>query len=250
MDESGGPLLLVIVGHNGAGKSTCYRKHLAPTLQAYFGNHIDPDAIEREIREDLAGEVYSEDEFSAMARDEATRQRQMRLANHENFSFETVFSDGVGDKLGFLHEAIAAGYTVALLAVGLDSPEKSRERVAARVEKGGHSVPDDRIFGRYPRVIDNIRQGVMVASVALLVDNSIDSHDPDGTSYYPFALFAGGVCIEADSDTPDWWSSAGGHFSPLSTTITEMLRQMYPAVGSFESVSLTVPYKKKPDLLH
>lgn len=164
----GAPLLFVIAGHNGAGKSTCYRKYLREKIAPLIGNHIDPDAVEREIRADLQGESLSDDEFSRLAQDEANRLRRLLLDNEVSFSFETVFSDEIGDKVRFMADASSRGYVVALLAVGLDSPEKSKARVALRVQRGGHNVPADRLESRYQRVLNNFAQGVQVASVALV----------------------------------------------------------------------------------
>jgi predicted ABC-type ATPase len=38
----------------------------------------------------------------------------------------------------------------------IPSAEFSKERVAERVEHGGHDIPDDAIIRRYPRTIKNL----------------------------------------------------------------------------------------------
>lgn len=195
----------MIAGHNGAGKTTCYRKYLSEALSPWIEYHVDPDAVEREIRADLSGEPLTDDEFSRMAQGEADRLRRGYLDSEVSFSFETVFSDEKGDKAGFMAEARRRGYVVVLLAVGLNSPEKSQARVARRVAKGGHNVPADRIESRYPRVLHNFALGAKVASVALLVDNSTDSPDADGDSYQAFALFEDGELVSVEDPAPIWW---------------------------------------------
>lgn len=132
----------------------------------------------------------------------------MYLDNEIAFSFETVFSDPAGDKLNFLAEAVSRGYFVVLLAVGLDSPEKSKERVALRVSRNGHNVPPQKIIERYPRVLSNIVKGVSLASIALVVDNSEDNIIEDGDAYFAIALFADGELLEAVEDAPEWWRVA------------------------------------------
>lgn len=144
-----------------------------------------------------------------MAMIQGAQERNRLLVRGESFSFETVFSDNKGDKLQFLATAKEQGYFVVLLFVGLDSPQKSRDRVTARVRRGGHDVPTEKIFARYPRVIENAREGVRVASLALLVDNSIDSIDPEQPSYAAFAIYANGELIEQDADIPDWADGFG-----------------------------------------
>lgn len=196
---------MVIAGHNGAGKSTCYRKYLRDATAPYINYHIDPDAVEQEIRAEWEGEFLAKDEFSRLAQDEANQRRKMYLDTEVNFSFETVLSDPFGDKVRFLEEARRRGYVVALLAVGLDSPGKSAERVARRVARGGHDVPIERIRARYPRVLANIVQGIQVASLALVVDNSEDNLEDDTGAYSAFALFAHGSAVVVENDAPPWW---------------------------------------------
>lgn len=196
--------MMIIAGHNGAGKSTCYRTYLQNDLGQYLQDHIDPDAIERIIRAECA-EEKTDDEFADLAQKESNRRRLMYFENRIAFSVETVLSDPVGDKVGFIREAVHRGYLVAVLAVGLDSPEKSRERVALRVSRGGHNVRPDRIAARYPRVISNIKNAVRVASVALVVDNSDDNFDDENGAYYAFSLFVNGENTEVGDFTPLWW---------------------------------------------
>ena len=195
----------MIAGHNGAGKSTCYRKNLRAAIAPHIQEHIDPDVIERDIRANWVGQPQSADEFSKRAAREANALREMYLEHELAFSFETVFSDPVDGKIDFLKEALRRGYVVALLAVGLDSPEKSMERVALRVSRGGHDVPRERLILRYPRVLNNIAKGVNVASVALVVDNSEDNIIDDGDAFFAIALFAAGELLESVEDAPTWW---------------------------------------------
>ena len=199
----------MIAGHNGAGKSTCYRVYLREAFEGKLDDHIDPDAIERTIRAEWEGEPLSDKEFSQEAQKEATRLRWMYLDNGANFSLETVFSDPVGDKVAFLAEARRRGYFVVLLAVGLESAEKSCERVALRVARGGHNVPRNDVLSRYPRVLKNFAAGVRVASLALVVDNSDDNIEGEAGAYYAIALFAEGELLQSVTDMPAWASEAG-----------------------------------------
>lgn len=201
--------MMVIAGHNGAGKSTCYREYLADTLGGNIKEHIDPDVIERAIRTDFreVGEEKSDKEFSRLAQVESNRLRNHYFDNRIAFSFETVFSDTLRDKVNFIKEAVESGYLVALLAVGLDSPEKSRQRVKLRVQRGGHNVPPEKIVERYPRVIYNIKEAVGVVSLALVVDNSEDNLGDNDGAYRAFALFVNGKMVNAADDIPEWWKS-------------------------------------------
>jgi predicted ABC-type ATPase len=202
-------LLIVIAGHNGAGKSTCYRVYLQGGFGPLTERHIDPDAIENEIRLEWEGEPLTRDGFSRIAMEEAEQERKLLLEGGASFSFETVLSDPYREKLRFIEEARRRGYFVVLLFVGLASPEKSLERVTARHQRGGHNVPEDRIFSRYPRVLENAKEGVKVASLALLVDNSTDSDDPEKPCYDAFAAYANGQLVESGDEIPIWANCFG-----------------------------------------
>lgn len=209
MNRDPRPLMVVIAGHNGAGKSTCYRSFLADSLGQHLDQHIDPDVVEKSIRAGLS-ELHvtkSDDWFSSQAQEEANRQRMQHFSNRIPFSFETVLSDPVGDKVEFIRQAVESGYLVVLMAVGLDSPEKSLQRVSLRVKRGGHNVPADRIYRRYPRVIENLRKASLVSTLAIVIDNSDDNPDNDYGAYRPFALFAGGKLIKSDGVIPAWWNT-------------------------------------------
>ena len=163
--------------------------------------------IERTIRADFceSGETLSRDESSHLAQTESNRLRQQYFDSGISFSFETVLSDPVGNKVAFMKKSVENGYLVALLAVGLDSPAKSRKRVDLRVQRGGHDVPTKRIFDRYPRVIDNIKKATNVVSLALVVDNSTENLDTNYGAYKAFALYLNGRIAKMDDDIPRWW---------------------------------------------
>ena len=112
------PLLVALAGPNGAGKTTFYHAHLQPAGLRF----VNADVLAREL--DL--EPYAAAKVADAIRRELVRQR-------ESFVFETVFSDPVGDKLAFLKETVAAGYTVLLCFIGVSGPKTSAERIAMRV---------------------------------------------------------------------------------------------------------------------
>lgn len=196
----------MIAGHNGAGKTTIYRERIADALSGFLDHHINPDEIEIEIVQDLGAGTRTKDEFSRLAAAEATRLRRQLLDQERNFSFETVFSDPKQEKANFMAEAHRRGYLVVLFAVGLESVEKSKERVAIRHAKGGHDVPADRLESRYPRVLENFAHGARAASLALFMDNSEDRTDDTEDTYWDFAFFEEGRLVTSDEYPPDWWN--------------------------------------------
>lgn len=213
-------LLVVIAGHNGAGKTTFYRKRLSHLLEHLLEENINADEIERAITEELGENAYTKKEFENLAADEATRLRKLYLQEETNFSFETVFSDPVQDKVGFMADARRCGYLVVLLAVGLESIEKSKERVAIRHARGGHNVAPKKLEERYPRVLVNFAHGARVASLAIFMDNSEDNPAEDGDAYWGIAFFEDGHLVVSDDSPPDWWHEVLRQLHPVPTAMS------------------------------
>ena len=150
------PVLVALAGPNGAGKSTFYHAHLQPAGLRV----VNADEVARELGVD----AYEAARVVAQLRQELVAQR-------ESFVFETVFSDPVGEKLGFLKAAVLANYTVVLCFIGLSGPESSEQRVAMRVSQGGHDVPAAKLVARFPRTLANLRAAVRELPYVLVFDN-------------------------------------------------------------------------------
>jgi predicted ABC-type ATPase len=150
------PVLVALAGPNGAGKTTFYHVHLQPAGLRL----VNSDVIARELNID----PYKAAGVAASIRQELVNLR-------ESFVFETVFSDPVGDKLSFLKHASRAGYTVLLCFIGTPGPEVSEERVAMRVSQGGHDVPKEKLFSRYPRILSNLQTAVRELPHVWIFDN-------------------------------------------------------------------------------
>lgn len=158
------PIFFLLAGPNGAGKSTFRKRFLDP-----FGLHcVDPDAVARE----LFGRDPMDREEAQKATMEASARVRLALSEKESVGLETVFSDSGGFKLGLIHEARAHGYRAGVIFIGVNDPELSVARVMDRVEHGGHNVPDDLIYRRFPRSYQNLKTALPVSDFVLLVDNS------------------------------------------------------------------------------
>ena len=198
-------LLVVIAGHNGAGKTTIYHERISNALDNYLAEHINPDEIEKAITLDLGADTLSKDEFELLAAKETNLMRQQYLNQETSFSFETVLSDPKQDKVEFMAEACRRKYLVLLIAVGLESIEKSKARVAIRYAKGGHNVREDKIEDRYERVLLNFAHGARVASLAIFFDNSEDRNEDGLDTYWDIAFFENGNLVVKDELPPTWW---------------------------------------------
>ena len=150
------PIVVAVAGPNGAGKTTFFHAHLKLAGLRFL--NADEVASELEIDHYEAARVVRE------LREEMVRQR-------ESFVFETVLSDPVGEKVGFLQKAARAGYTVVLCFIGLSGPETSEQRVAMRVAQGGHDVPSEKLVARFPRTLANLGKALRALPHVLVFDN-------------------------------------------------------------------------------
>jgi predicted ABC-type ATPase len=159
------PFLLVIAGPNGSGKTTLTNR--LRSLGFDFGTYINADEIAAKWQTDDAA---APPEASRKAQIEADRQRRELLARRGSYSFETVMSHP--SKIDEMLEARALGYEVSLYFVGVDDPLINVRRVAQRVARGGHDVPEDKIVARYHRTMELLPKAMIAANRSVIFDNS------------------------------------------------------------------------------
>lgn len=184
------PTMYVLAGPNGAGKSTFYRARLSKITAAEFVN-ADELAL-------LAfGHVASTMEESAEGQRLAEARRRELMAQNADLVVETTFSHP--SKLGLLRDAKAAGYELVVYHLNVGTPDLAVDRVAGRVRRGGHPAPEDRIRARYERNQPLIREAVLMANRAIVLDSS-----EMGAAPTPLIGFSSGKAVEVADDLPDW----------------------------------------------
>ncbi len=186
-------VLIVLAGPNGAGKSTFFDQFLASLGVPY----VNADLIARVIRE--ARPDTPPPEVDRQAFRQAEELRRALVEARVSFCTETVFSDPVGAKLGFIKDARARGFTVVLVFIGLESAELSIARVMQRVREGGHDVPDAKLRARYPRSLANLRAAIPLVDAAFVFDNS--SYD---APYRAVAVYEDGRLLTRQAPVPAW----------------------------------------------
>lgn len=192
------PVLIVIAGPNGSGKTTITEQLLAHE----WGEdccYINPDLIAR----DKFGD-WNSDEAVLKAARYATELRYDLLSRRENLVFETVLSSD--EKIEYIRQAKQAGYFVRVFFVSTASPSINAARITSRYIKGGHSVPIDKIVSRYTKSIVNCSRIVSLADRVYLFDNTAEN----ATAVLLFRTADGTLARQYVADIPRW---AAGIFS-------------------------------------
>lgn len=160
------PVLLVIAGPNGSGKTTVTvrlrEEHWSEGVE-----YLNPDEVAR----DRFGDWNSPQAVLDAARWTEARREQL-LTARAGIAFETVLS--TTSKVDFVRRAKEAGYSVRRFFVGTTSPTINAARVAGRVMSGGHTVPIEKIIRRYIGSMANLSAMIRLSDRVYVYDNSVE----------------------------------------------------------------------------
>jgi predicted ABC-type ATPase len=78
-----------------------------------------------------------------------------------------------------------AGIEVRIWYVGLTNAELHIARVRARVKRGGHDIPEERIRQRYTRTVSNLIQLMPKLTDLRVYDNSVEADPHTGARPEP-----------------------------------------------------------------
>ncbi|MCA9045851.1 MAG: AAA family ATPase, partial [Planctomycetaceae bacterium] len=137
------PQLLVVGGPNGSGKTTVAMQYADAEGMGYIG----ADAIAASLNPDdpTAARIEAGKHF--------IRSFNSAIANRLSCVVESTLSGR--SFRNHIIEACKCGYEVTIVFVFVDSVDACVARVAERVRKGGHDVPEADIRRRYHRSIRN-----------------------------------------------------------------------------------------------
>ena len=140
------PKLFIIAGCNGAGKTTASYSILPEMLDCR--EFVNADEIAKGLS------PFNPESVAIDAGRLMLQRMYDLLSMDEDFAFETTLASRSYVK--FIEQAQSKGYFVSLLFFWLPTPEQAIERVATRVNEGGHNIPSDTIRRRYFSGIRNL----------------------------------------------------------------------------------------------
>lgn len=167
-------------------------------------DYFNPDEAARLIRSANPG--LNQAAANGMAWHEGKRLLERAIAERCNFAFETTLAGSTITRL--LAEALSQGMEGRIWYVGLSSPDLHVARVRARVEQGGHNVPETMIRDRYDRSRLNLIRLLPNLTELRVYDNTEEADPRTGVPPRPsLVLHVAGRKIVAPEDlrsTPAW----------------------------------------------
>ena len=148
-------IFTVVAGVNGVGISTYIAKQCEKDND--LGHIVDPDKLAIKYGSIIAGGRA------------ALKEIDNCIGKGLTFTEETTLSGKhVADTI---KKAKRNGYTVKMIYIGLDSAEECIARVADRVSKGGHYIPEDIIRRRFETRSDALKRVLPLCNDAEFYDN-------------------------------------------------------------------------------
>lgn len=157
-------MIYVLAGVNGAGKSSIG----GSALRANGWDWYNPDEVAQALRARFP--ERSQDEINSAVWHEGLRRLQAAIRDDTHFAFETTL--GGHTITATLMDAIATGIPVHVWYCGLGSAELHIQRVAERVARGGHDIPETLIRTRYKSSLRNLIHLVPGLTQLAVYDNS------------------------------------------------------------------------------
>ena len=194
------PRLYLLVGVNGAGKSSI----AGAMFRAAGSDYYNPDEAARALM--AANPGFDQVRANSVAWQQGKRLLERAISERLDFALETTLGGNTIPRL--LAEAAAAGIEVRIWYVGLASPEAHIERVHQRVRLGGHDIPEADIRRRWRHSRLNLVQLLPVLTELRVYDNSTLADPNAGKAPRPVLVLhvERGRIVGPDdlSSTPDW----------------------------------------------
>lgn len=194
------PVLFVLAGVNGAGKSSV-GGHLLEQMGLTWFN---PDTFARELRTETG---CNQADANVLAWQEGVRRLDEAISRGFHHAFETTLG---GRTIPARIRAAAQSHDVMMWFCGLSSPELHLARVRARVAHGGHDIPEAKIRERYPMSLENLIALMPYLAHLRIYDNSIQIAsgesvaDPVLVAEMRSRKIAWPIDVESLARTPEW----------------------------------------------
>ncbi len=139
MSSDAAPSLIALAGPNGAGKSTAGPDLLKDTLG--ITEFVNADLIAQGLS------PFAPDRAAVAAGRIMLERLRDLVRQRTTLAFETTLSGRAYAR--WIADLLETGYLFHVIFLWLPSPEQAIARVADRVRRGGHHIPDEVVHRRY-----------------------------------------------------------------------------------------------------
>lgn len=190
--------ITVLAGVNGSGKSSL----MGELLLEKGVNYFNPDVFTRQLLK--LDPSLGHEQANSLAWTFGKERLEAAIARKASYAFETTLGANTIPRL--LKEAAQAGLEVVLWYCGLESPESNIRRVAVRVAKGGHDIPEEKIRARWVSSRENLIRLLPFLTEVKVFDNSVEATEATGFAPSPVLLLhlKAGRILHRASESPDW----------------------------------------------
>ena len=153
----------IIAGPNGAGKTTFALRYL-PQI-AGCRNFVNADLI-----------AYGLSPFDSLSSQYEAgrlflREIYANIDKRVDFAFETTLAGR--SHINLLKKLIKDDWQIVLFFLWIPDAAFSKKRIRERVKHGGHDIPDDAIYRRFPRIMHNfVKIYIPLCDKVVCYDNS------------------------------------------------------------------------------
>lgn len=160
------PILWIIAGPNGSGKSSFYNR---TDIEGWGGSVwiINPDLLTQQI-EERESLPLDQANLTAVRRIEEWLYKSIEV--YQTIGVETVLSSPKYRPL--VGHARLHGFEVRIIYIVLGSAELQLQRIAIRVDEGGHDVPTEKTIARRRRSFEQLAWFLPRIDVCYIYDNS------------------------------------------------------------------------------
>ena len=171
------PILLLLVGASGSGRTTFYETHLKTAFPTLLKGSASP-----------------------LEQTEADQERKRLMKTGESFVYQDVVFDPQ-----LIREAKSVGFEVKAVYVATEDPTLNLGRVLIRVSNGGPFAPISRIPQDYSHGLKQLPEVKKLADDLMLFDNT-----PHGRGIRLIAHFRERELVKLSRTIPKWAEKAFG----------------------------------------
>ncbi|MDU1411848.1 MAG: ATPase [Clostridium sp.] len=176
----------IFAGVNGAGKTSIYKS-------IYYNENKDEKRINTDEMVARIGS-WQDNNIQMKCAREAVKLIKTYINEETSFNQETTLCGK--SIINNIKLAKEKGFYITMNYIGVESVDIAKERIALRVSKGGHGIPDEAVERRYYDSLSNLNKVISICDKINIYDNS--------EMLKLVMVFDNGEMVWNDKEIPNW----------------------------------------------